>query len=76
MSEINPFEYPPLVEWENCVTLQELLVTYGHLQASLKHLKWYEIRKKRDVQIGLDILAQIINWIDSGKRETTHETIN
>jgi len=76
MSDINPFEVPPLVEYENCITHDEIVATLNtYIKAYQSIPKWRWITRHN-----LNITIAVLNSVDyhihkkqetyGGKRET------
>lgn len=63
MSEVNPFEQPPLCEWENCIThdeLEYLLERYGEAYSLIK---WWQIKKKIEAKAILGALVGLDAYV-------------
>lgn len=77
MSEVNPFAQPPLVEWENCLTHDELEYMLERYVEALKLLKWYQILKKIRAKAMFMALLYVDEYIhQKALTGYKHETIN
>jgi hypothetical protein len=59
MSDINPFEVPPLIEYENCITHDEIVAT---IQEYVKYYneipKWKFIQRKK-ISLAIAVLESM-----------------
>jgi hypothetical protein len=72
MSEVNPFESTPLVEWENCVTRDELCILYSQVAKRYDQLKWYNWITKLSIASMLLTLEALYYWLLSQKQDDIH----
>ena len=64
---VDPFEFPPLVEFENCITLGELIDTFNYYLDGYYGIPKYKVIKRFKMKFALIILDQMIMWIKNGK---------
>lgn len=78
MADINPFEVPPLIEWENCITHDELIATikaYAQVYQNTPKWKWIQ---RRNIRVALSVLESM-DWHIHQKQEMqggAHEEVN
>ena len=66
MTDIDPFEFPPLVPWENCVTIDELMATSrGFSEILINELM--SDQEAKDLETVIYTVEGIIRWIREGK---------
>lgn len=67
MSDIDPFKQPPLVEWDNCVTHEELhWIRCEFLDYYATIPKWRFIKRIKFMAV-INALAGVCGWITEGK---------
>jgi hypothetical protein len=67
MNDIDPFKVPPLVEWENCITKNELFTVIRNLQTVDKKTSWIHLIPRLKLKWTITVLVAIIDWINDGK---------
>ena len=77
MSDIDPFEQPPLVEWENCITHDEIEYMLERYGEAYSLIRWWQIKKKIEAKAILSALVGIDLYLHSKlTKGYTDETIN
>ena len=67
--DVNPFENTPLVEWENCLTLDELGSIYNQILFIYHSVPWYHCILKKQYKAVLGTLYTMYIWIESNKKD-------
>jgi hypothetical protein len=67
MADIDPFGQPPLVEWENCITITELIATCRSFGSILIHEQMCD-QEARDLETAIYTVEGMIQWIKEGKQ--------
>jgi hypothetical protein len=77
MSEdIDPFESPPLVEYENCVTLPEFRIIFNDLWTMYQRTSKWRLIERYKYRVAASIVESIYEWVLKGKPINDQSQVN